>query len=86
MVKTELVTTLKRKATKLISRIEREKGSVLITQRGRPAAYLVNVETFESLHHRIELLEGLARGEMAIREGRTLTNEQAKKKMARWLK
>jgi len=86
MVKTELVTTLKRQATKLISRIERDKRSVLITQRGRPAAYLVNVETFESLHRRIELLEGLARGEMAIREGRTLTHQQAKKKMARWLK
>ena len=86
MVKTELVTTLKRKATKLISRVERDKHSVLITQRGRPAAYLVSVDTFESLHRRIELLEGLARGEMAIREGRTLTNQQAKKKMARWLK
>jgi len=86
MVKTELVTTLKRKATKLISRIEKDKRSVLITQRGRPAAYLVNVETFESLHRRIALLEGLARGEMAIRQGRTFTHEEAKRKMARWLK
>jgi prevent-host-death family protein len=86
MIRTELVTTLKRKATKIISRVEKEKRGVLITQRGRPAAYLVDVETFESLHRRIELLEGLARGEMAVRQGRTLSHQQAKKKMARWLK
>ncbi|MHB9111007.1 MAG: type II toxin-antitoxin system prevent-host-death family antitoxin, partial [Thermoleophilia bacterium] len=32
------------------------------------------------------LLEGIARGEKAIEEGRTLSHAQAKKRMARWLK
>jgi prevent-host-death family protein len=86
MVNTELVTTLKRNATKIISNIRREQKPVLITQHGLPAAYLVDVETFETLHSRIEILEGIARGEMAVRDGRVLSQEQAKKKMKRWLK
>jgi hypothetical protein len=32
------------------------------------------------------LLEGIARGEKAIEDGRTVTHAQAKQRMARWLK
>jgi hypothetical protein len=31
------------------------------------------------------LLEGIARGEKAIEEGRTVSHTQAKKRLARWL-
>ena len=86
MVKTELVTTLKRNATKIISNVQREQRPVLITQHGLPAAYLVDVETFEELQSRLEISEGIARGEMAIRDGRVFSHEQARKKMKRWLK
>lgn len=85
MHKTELVTTLKRKATKLIADVRRKHRPVLITEHGLPAAYLVDVQSYERLQSRIEILEGLARGEMAVRDGRTLSHEQAKKKMRRWL-
>ncbi len=57
MEKKELVTTLKRNATKIISNLQREQKSVLITQHGLPAAYLVDVETYEALHARIEVLK-----------------------------
>jgi hypothetical protein len=33
-----------------------------------------------------KLLEGIARGEMAIRENRVLSHKQARKRMKRWLK
>jgi prevent-host-death family protein len=45
-VRTELVTTLKRKATQIIADLEQDHQPVLITQHGRPAAYLVDVESF----------------------------------------
>jgi len=86
MAATELVTTLKRNATKIISNIRRRHESVLITQHGLPAAYLVDVDAFEALQARITVLEGIARGEVAIRDKRVLSHEQAKKKMKRWLK
>lgn len=83
---TELVTTLKRKATKIITKARQKQEPILITQRGLPAAYLVDVKTFETLQSRVHLLEGIARGEMAIRDGRVLSHEQARKRMKRWLK
>ncbi len=86
MVNTELVTTLKRNATRIISGLQRQQMPILITQHGLPAAYLVDVKTFEGLQSRLEVMEGIARGEMAIREGRVLSNERARKKMKRWLK
>lgn len=84
-MKTHLVTTLKRKATKILAELEEEGTPVLITEHGKPAAYLVDVRTFESLQNRIRILEGIARGEKAIQQGRVLTHTQAKRKMRRWL-
>lgn len=85
-MRTELVTTLKRQATELLSDLERDREPILITQHGLPSAYLVDVATYETLQQRMMLLEGIARGERAIEEGRTLTHTQAKQRMARWLK
>jgi prevent-host-death family protein len=85
-MRTELVTTLKRKATELLSELSRDKEPILITQHGLPSAYLVDVESFENLKGRIKLLEGIARGERAIEDGRTVSHEDAKSRMSRWLK
>ncbi|MFV1977184.1 MAG: type II toxin-antitoxin system prevent-host-death family antitoxin [Candidatus Scalindua sp.] len=85
-MRTELVTTLKRKATELLSELSRDKEPILITQHGLPSAYLVDVESFESLKGRIKLLEGIARGERAVEDGRTVSHEEAKSRMSRWLK
>ena len=85
-MRTELVTTLKRKATKLLTELESDRTPILITQHGLPAAYLVVVESYDRLRRRLGLLEGIARGEKAIEEGRVLSHAKAKKRMARWLK
>ncbi len=85
-MRTELVTTLKRKATELLSELARDKEPILITQHGLPSAYLVDVDSFESLRRRLKLLEGIARGERAIEDGRILSHDEAKSRMARWLK
>ena len=85
-MKTELVTTLKRQATKIIAAVARSRNPILITQHGRPAAYLVDVETFEGLNQRLAVLEKIGRGERAVAEGRVLSHAQAKRRMSRWLK
>ena len=85
-MRTELVTTLKRQATELLSELEKSKEPILITQHGLPSAYLVDVESYELLQQRMSILEGIARGEMAIAEGRTMSHAQAKTRLARWLK
>ena len=85
-MRTELVTTLKRQATDLLADIERDRKPILITQHGLPSAYLVDVESYQLQQERMAVLEGIARGEMAIAEGRTMSQTQAEKRLARWLK
>ncbi|MBP8925822.1 MAG: type II toxin-antitoxin system Phd/YefM family antitoxin [Pseudomonadales bacterium] len=85
-MRTELVTTLKRQASELLSDLERDKEPILITQHGLPSAYLVDVESYELLQQRMAILEGIARGEVAVAEGRVVTHVQAKARMTRWLK
>lgn len=85
-MRTEVVTTLKRQAAELLSELERSKEPILITQHGVPSAYLVDVETYESLQTRMSMLEGIAQGEKAIEEGRTVSQNKARRHMARWLK
>lgn len=85
-MRTELVTTLKRQATELLADLERSKQPILITQHGLPSAYLVDVETYELMQQRMNVLEGIARGEQAVAEGRVLTQDQAKARLVRWLK
>jgi prevent-host-death family protein len=85
-MRTELVTTLKRRATELLEELGRSRQPILITQHGLPSAYLVDVESFEMLQRRMSLLEGIARGEKAVEEGRVLSHAQAKQRMGRWLK
>jgi prevent-host-death family protein len=84
-MRTELVTTLKRKATEVISQLNVDQEPVLITQHGLPAAYLIDVQMYEGKISRLTLLEGIARGEKAILEKRVLSHKNAKLRMARWL-
>jgi prevent-host-death family protein len=84
-MRSELVTALKRRATEIIAELEQSREPVLITQHGRPAAYLIDVDSYEALQNRLSVLEGIARGERAAEEGRTLTHRAARKRLARWL-
>ena len=85
-MKIELVTNLKRQATKILSDLHESKEPVLITEHGRPSAYLVDVDDFDNMQSRMSILEGIARGETAVQEGRTFTQTQAKERMSKWLK
>ena len=84
-MKTELVTTLKRCATKIIAGLQ-DGAPILITQHGKPAAYLVDVQSYDELNHRLSVMEGIALGEQALRAGRVHSQAEAKRRFARWLK
>jgi len=82
----ELVTTLKRQATKILAELHSSKEPILITEHGQPSAYLIDVHDYEMMQNRMHILEGLARGESAIIENRTFSQKAAKEKMSKWLK
>ncbi len=84
-MRVEIVTTLKRQATKILADLHKSKDPILITEHGKPSAYLVDAEAFELMQDRMRILEGIARGERALLEKRTYTQKQAKSKMKKWL-
>ena len=84
-MKTELVTTLKRQATRILSDLHSSGEPVLITEHGKPSAYLVDVDSYEFTQSRMQILEGIARGERAVLENRTYTQDEAKQRMQKWL-
>lgn len=79
------VTEIKRHATEIIARLQADRVPVLITEHGRAAAVLLDVESYQGMLRRLEILEGVARGERAISEGRVATHEEAKARLGRWL-
>lgn len=85
-MKVELVTNLKRQATAILADLRESREPVLITEHGKPSAYLVDVKDYELMQRRLALLEGLSKGERAVLEKRTVTHAQAREKMAKWLK
>jgi prevent-host-death family protein len=85
-MKIELVTTLKRQATKILAELHESKEPVLITEHGQPSAYLIDVKDYELMQSRMSILEGIARGEKAIFENRTSSQAEAIEKMSKWLK
>lgn len=85
-MKVELVTNLKRQATKILAELHASKEPVLITEHGQPSAYLVDVQDYEFMQRRLDLLEGLSRGERAVLDGSLYSQTEAKEKLSRWLK
>ena len=85
-MKVELVTSLKRQATKILADLHESKEPILISEHGKPSAYLIDVQDYEYMQNRLSILEGIARGERSLSEGRTLTHSEARGKMSKWLK
>ena len=85
-MKVEVVTTLKRQATKILADLHENKEPVLITEHGKPSAYLIDVDDYEFMQRRLLLLEGIARGERALSNGQSVSHEEAKEAMSKWLK
>lgn len=83
---TELVTLMKRRVAEFLSELERDREAILITQHRLSSVCLMEVESYNALRQRMGLLEGIARGEKAVEEGRVLTQAAARRRMGRWLK
>lgn len=81
----ELVTTLKRQATKILAELHDSKEPVLIIEHGQPSAYLIDVHDYEMMQNRMRILEGVARGETAAIEKRVYSHSKAKEMMNKWL-
>lgn len=65
------VTDLRQDAAAAIRRVQKSQDPLFITQRGRAAAVLVSIESYERASHEREILMLLARGEQEIAAGKS---------------
>ncbi|MCD6588426.1 MAG: type II toxin-antitoxin system prevent-host-death family antitoxin [Candidatus Fermentibacteraceae bacterium] len=84
-MKTEIVTRLKREATAILAELNDTREPVLITQYGKPSAYLVDADDYEMMQERMRILEGISAGERAVSEKNTLSEKDARQYMKKWL-
>ena len=63
------VTDLRQGAADVLKRVQSSDQPVIITQRGRAAAVMLSIESYERVENDLELLHLLARGEKEIRAG-----------------
>ena len=64
------ISDLRQDAAKVLKRIRDSKEPIVITQRGRAAAVMLSVETYERSERDRELLHLLAKGEKEIEAGK----------------
>jgi len=46
----------------------------------------LDVDDYEQLMTRMSILEGIARGEQAIKDGRVMSQSEAKDRLSKWMK
>lgn len=85
-MKSEMVTTLKRQATKILAELHQTKEPVLITEQGMPSAYLIDVDEYEMLQKRMALLENIAQAERDIEAGKVHSQNEIEQSFEKWLK
>ena len=84
-MRTVRLTTLMDQATELLADLARDRKPILVTRHGLTSPCLIDAETYRAMQERLSILEGIARGEQALAEGRTVAQAQARRRMARWL-
>jgi prevent-host-death family protein len=64
------VTDLKQDASAMLKRVRKSKRPLILTQRGKAAAVLLSVDTYEKGERERKILKLLARGEREIAAGK----------------
>ena len=69
----------------MLRQAHKNKRPVIITERGKPTAVVVDLEAFERLQEKLELMEAVLEGEKDFREGRAKTLDQVFRDTRSWL-
>lgn len=79
----EPITVLKTKSAELVRRTRRSGEPIIITQNGRAAAVLQDVETFERQRRALLLLRFLAEGQRQLNQRRGIDGARAIRRLRR---
>lgn len=69
-------------AAKFVKQVKETKRPIILTQHGKSAAVLLDVAAYQALVEKLELLQEIQIAEKQISEGKYLTSEQVKERIA----
>jgi len=75
------VSEFRANAAKMLAQIKKTGHPLVLTQRGRGAAVVLDIGSYQALLDRIDLLESMQRGLDDIAAGRTIPHEEAKRRL-----
>ena len=67
--------------TAFLKQVKQTRRPLVITQRGKSSAVLLDVGEYEALLDKMELLEDIALAEKQLDEGKIISHSEAKKKV-----
>ena len=79
------VTDFRNHAAEILAQVKTTKRPVVITQKGKSTAVLVDAEHYERQQELLELLQKIAKGVKAAEEGRLIPHAQVMREVEEWL-
>ena len=80
------LSTFRAEATTCIKQIHDTKRPMIITQRGKGVAVLLDINEYETLQEKIEVLQDVYKAEKQIESGKTVAHAQARKNILKKLR
>ena len=81
----EPVTVLKSRSSQLIQQTHETQQPIVITQKGRATAVLMDIHAYERQRQVLHLLKLLSQGDQAYRHGRYVSHNEAQQRFRRKL-
>jgi len=75
------ISDLRAKGAKIINQVKTTKRPILITQRGRGVAVLLEISEFEKQQEKIAFMEAIVKGMEAAEKGEVISHAKAMKKL-----
>ena len=79
------LTEFRANVTAFVQKVRKTKRPLVITQHGRSSAVLLDVEEYESLIEKIEILQDIQLSEKQFNEGQVVDHDEMKKKISEFL-
>ena len=79
------VSELRRDAAEIINSVNGSAEPVVITQRGRAKAVLQDIDEYQYMQRKLEIVELLARGEADIQAGRVIPADEVRREIHSFL-
>ncbi len=80
------ITDFRNNAKDILEQAHSTKRPIVITQHGKSAAVLIDIEEYQRIKDRLELLEAIARSKTDFENGKFVNHDQAMKALDKCLK